>query len=237
MKLDDFTVVVPTRNEIRNLPAFLDSLPDAIPLIVVDDSDDATPDVVEFLRPERSLVLRYPGSVTQARQWGAEAAATPWLIFTDADVVFAPDYFDRLLTWRGYDALYGPKLSADEFIYYYRWFGWGQRVAHTLGVPAASGSNLLLKRQVFEAVGGFDLALTCNEDSELAWRIKRQGHRIGFAASLVVYARDHRRLHRGVMRKTLHSIVRCTLLYLNLLPSRLRSHDWGYWPSSEGRDG
>jgi GT2 family glycosyltransferase len=168
--------------------------------------------------------------VTQARQWGAELAASAWLLFTDADVIFAPDYFERLPAYySAYDALYGPKLSTDEFVRYYRWFAQGQRLSQALGIPAASGSNLLVRRQVFEDVGGFDLELTCNEDSELPWRIKRRGYRVGFAPDLVVYARDHRRLHQGVARKTLHSVTRSLLLYLNLVPSRWRKHDWGYW--------
>jgi GT2 family glycosyltransferase len=204
-------------------------LPPGVQLIVVDASQDATPELVQTLRPHNTLLLRCASTVTQARQWGAEAAETTWLLFTDADVIFPPDYFERLRGYRGYDALYGPKLSTDEFRSYYRWFAQGQRLAHALGMPAASGSNLLVKRQVLRDIGGFDLELTCNEDSELAWRVKRRGYRVDFAPDLVVYARDHRRLHRGVARKTLHSWVRCALLYFNLMPSRWREHDWGYW--------
>jgi GT2 family glycosyltransferase len=223
------SVIVPTRNEAHNVPAFLASLPPGVQLIVVDASQDATPELIQTLRPHNTLLLRYASTVTQGRQWGAEAAETTWLLFTDADVIFPPDYFERLRGYRGYDALYGPKLSTDEFRSYYRWFAQGQRLAHALGMPAASGSNLLVKRQVLKDIGGFDLELTCNEDSELAWRIKRRGYRVGFAPDLVVYARDHRRLHGGVARKTLHSWVRCALLYFNLMPSRWRKHDWGYW--------
>ncbi len=108
-------------------------------------------------------------------------------------------------------------------------------MAHWAGIPAASGSNLLLRRQVFTAVGGFDQTLTVNEDSEIAWRVKRRGYRVAFAPNLVVYARDQRRLARGHWRKTIHTLLRCTLLYTGLMPARWRSHDWGYWaPRAEG---
>jgi len=234
MHLKDLTVLVPTRNEADNIPAFLNSLPDEIKLIVVDASEDNTHEIIKILRPEHTRIFPCPGSVTGARQLGAENADTPWLLFTDADVIFAPDYFERLLKYEDYDALYGPKLSTDEFVRYYRWFGRGQHLSHILGIPAASGSNLLVRRDVFESVGGFDLELTCNEDSEIAWRIKRQGYHVGFGPDLHVYARDHRRLYQGVLRKTLHSMARCTLLFLNLLPSRWRRHDWGYWSSTRG---
>jgi glycosyltransferase involved in cell wall biosynthesis len=234
MELDELTIVLPTRNEEHNIPEFLSSLPASVSLIVVDASEDSTPDLITALRPYRTLVLRRPGTVTEARQIGADAAYTPWLLFTDADISFSPDYFGQLMKYRDYDALYGPKFSTTHFARYYRWFTYGQQLSHLVGIPAASGSNLLISRRVFKAVGGFDLRLACNEDSELAWHAKRSGYRVLFAPDLVVYARDHRRLHQGMVRKTLHSIIRCSLLYLNLMPTRWRGHDWGYWAHRRG---
>jgi glycosyltransferase involved in cell wall biosynthesis len=252
MKLADITVVVPTRNEQENILPFLRSLPPQISLIVVDDSQDNTPNLIESHRPARTLVLRRPGNISQARQVGCDCAQTRWLLFTDADVTFAPDYFERLTTdadvtatpnylerlirYRGYSVIYGPKLSLADFSAYYRWFTWGQHLSHRLGIPAASGSNLLIERYAFQAVGGFDLGLNCNEDSEIVWRIKRRGYRVLFDPGLIVYARDHRRLRAGLLRKTTHSVFRSLLLYLNLIPARWRHHDWGYWSHSRSID-
>jgi hypothetical protein len=42
---------------------------------------------------------------------------------------------------------------------------------------------------------------------------------------------DHRHLHKGAARKTLHSLARCALLYLNVMPDRWQESDWGYWSS------
>ena len=229
MDIEQITVIVPTKNEAHNILPFLQSLPGDVSLVVVDASEDATPELVEQTRPDRTLVLREPANVTEARQLGARAAQTEWLLFTDADVSFAPDYWTKLGAHGECDVLYGAKLSTGEFARYYRRFTWGQGLAHRLGIPAASGSNLLIRADTFWACGGFDLNLTCNEDSEIAWRIKRQGYDVCFAPELVVYERDHRRLYRGPMRKTLHSVTRCLLLYLGLLPENWRAHDWGYW--------
>ena len=229
MKLDDLTVVVPTRNEQNNILPFLRSLPVELPLIVVDDSQDATRDLIEQHRPRQTLILHQPCTVTEARQIGAEVAQTAWLLFTDADIVFPPNYFARLAHYRGYSAVYGPKLSTDEFVTYYRWFARGQHLCHKLGIPAATGSNLLVNRHTFSIIGGFDLQLSCNEDSELVWRVKRFGYSVFFDPDLVVYALDHRRLRYGLIRKTAHSVLRSFLLYYNLIPTRWRSHDWGYW--------
>jgi glycosyltransferase involved in cell wall biosynthesis len=225
----DLTIVLPTRNEATNIHAFLASLPETLRLIVVDASTDETPELIRAGRPALTTVLRHPGNVAEARQAGAEAARTPWLLFTDADVIFPTRYFERLLRHTGCDALYGAKLSRDAYGWYYRAFTRGQQVAHALGIAAVSGSNLLVNAAAFQAVGGFDCELSCNEDSELGWRLQRRGFRVRYDSQLAVFARDHRRLRRGVIAKTVHSLTRCSLLYLGLLPERWRRQDWGYW--------
>ena len=229
MHLSEVTLILATRDEAHNIGTFLGSIPPQIRLIVVDASRDKTPDLIEHLRPVNSLVLREPGSVTQARQRGAGVAITPWLLFSDADIVFPPGYFERLCSLTGEAVCYGPKLSRDRYRHYYRWVAAGQSLCQVCGIPAASGSNLLVPRAVFSAIGGFDLTLNCNEDSEFVWRIKRAGYQVRYLRDLVVYATDHRRIERGRTRKTLHSLARCTLLYTNLMPQKLRSLDWGYW--------
>ena len=239
MRLDQVTVVVPTRNEETNIVTFCQSLPVEVWLIVVDASDDDTASLIRRCRPARTRVVCEPSNVVEARQIGARLAETEWLLFTDADVIFAPDYGERLAACESgssrCDVLYGIKLSRDRYQAYYRRFSWGQGMSHRLGIPAASGSNLLIRRDVFWASGGFDLELSVNEDSEIAWRLKRERYGVCFDPELVVYARDHRRLDQGTLRKTLHSTARCLLLYSGLMPKHWRSRDWGYW--SRGRGG
>jgi glycosyltransferase involved in cell wall biosynthesis len=229
MRQPDLTVIVPTRNEARNIAAFLASLPPQIALIVVDASTDDTAEIISRTRPEHTHLIRTHCTIPVARQIGAEAARTSWLLFTDADVVFPPGYFERMEANLAGDCFYGSKLSRDRFIRYYRWFSYGQQLCHLCGFPAATGSNLAVRRKVLFDVGGFDPELVCNEDSDLAWRIRRAGYRVRFSSDMPVYAIDHRRLERGRMRKTLHSLARCLLLYTGLAPSRWRTGDWGYW--------
>lgn len=229
IELDDITVVLPTRNESKNIGRFLKSLPENIKLILIDASDDSTADIVKSTRPHYTTIIRHRGTVTEARSLGVEMATTSWLIFTDADVVFSERYFINLVNLEDCDLIYGPKLSLDYYTNYYKWFAYGQYLIHLLGVPAASGSNLVVSRQAYEKAGGFDLELTCNEDSELAWRVRRTGFKTNFLFNLVVYAHDHKRLQKGLIRKTLHSITRCAALYFDVLPSKWRNYDWGYW--------
>ncbi len=135
MRIEEITLVVPTRNEERNIGAFLASLPEILPVIVVDASEDRTPEIVAASGRPCCTLVGHPGNVSVARQVGARRATTPWLLFTDADVEFSPGYFERLGRHSGSDVLYGPKLSRDSFRRYYG----GIAIAQDLAAPGRAG--------------------------------------------------------------------------------------------------
>jgi glycosyltransferase involved in cell wall biosynthesis len=228
MRLTDLTIVLPTKNEAHNIDRFLDAVPDAVALVVVDASDDDTLEHIAARRPDARIV-RKTGTIALARQLGSTVAVTDWLLFTDADVEFADDYFERLRHLEPGDVLFGPKLSHGPFAAHYRRMCLGQRWLARLGIPAATGSNLLVRAEALRAVGGFDVELPCNEDSEVVWRLEAAGYQTRFHERLCVYAFDHRRLEAGSHVKAWHSALRCALLYTGVLPRRWRQHDWGYW--------
>lgn len=227
----DVTVIVPTKNEVANIERFLASIPDDIALIVVDSSDDGTPELIAERRPS-AQVIRARTNIPIARQIGSDAAATPWLLFADADVVFAPSYFVQLT---GLDVavdtggVVGTKSTIDGFDRYHRWFVRGQRLLSWLGIPAASGSNMLVRAEALDEVGGFDPALSVNEDTELMFRIARSRYSVAFARDLTVLSFDHRRLEAGLVRKIGHGAIRNTALYFGLFGDTVRRSDWGYW--------
>jgi len=227
--LDDLTVIVPTKNESQNIKSFLRSLPSQIPLVVVDSSDDDTRNIVADCRRENTLIIQEYCNISRARQIGAETAQTSWLLFTDADVVFPESYFRREIVPGGAGVVYGPKLSRDAYVRYYKLMARGQQLSQRFGIPAATGSNMIVLKRALVEAGGFDIELPCNEDSELAWRIARLGYPTLFDLHLCVYAMDHRRLEKGKVIKTQHSVLRCILMYLGLMPDRWRYRDWGYW--------
>jgi glycosyltransferase involved in cell wall biosynthesis len=150
---DELTVILPTRNEAHNIHNFLKSLPENINLIVIDASEDPTQDIVNSLRPDYTELIRHPATVTEARRIGADAEKTPWLLFTDADIVFSAEYFRNISEVEEYDVIYGLKLSSDRYRAYYKWFSTGQRPLHILGIPAASGSNCIINKEAYDATG------------------------------------------------------------------------------------
>jgi len=227
------SVIVPTKNETRNIPFLLASLPREVQLVVCDASTDGTAALVEGLRPANTLILDTRGTIAEARQQGASASTGDLLVFSDADVEFDASYFDRLADSAGWDGVCGAKLSRELFLRDYTTMLRAQQIVYRrFGIVAASGSNMAITREAFMTIGGFRPNLRCNEDTELFLRGGRRGLRLRFDGGLIVWARDHRRLYRGRIRKIAHSLVRNCLLYFmccrRTLPHLLED-DWGYW--------
>lgn len=233
MRLDQLTVVVPTKNEAANVGPFLDSLDPRVALVVVDASTDDTREIIRAARSERTTIIEDEGTIPEARQLGLEAAETEWVLFTDADMSFGDDYWAE---WEALDlgskvgAVQGAKLSADDaYRTYYRLFSFGIRFLSWLTVPGGSGSNMLFRRRALLEAGGFDPALTANEDIYALWSVRRAGWRVPYAGGLKVYERDHRRLDQGRFKKTLHGWIRPLMLFTGLGDDRVRQSSWGYW--------
>ena len=236
MRLDQLTVIVPTKDEAANIGPFLDSLHPEVGLVVVDASTDDTRELIAQARPG-AVVIQDDGSIPEARQIGLEAARTEWVLFTDADMSFGGDYWSAwqaLALGPDVGAVQGAKLSADAaFRTYYRLFSLGIRVMSWLTVPAGSGSNMLFRRRALLEAGGFDPALTANEDIYALWSVRRSGWRVPFVGSLKVYERDHRRLEQGRLRKTIHGWIRPLMLMTGWGDDRVRQSSWGYWKDDE----
>jgi GT2 family glycosyltransferase len=185
-------------------------------VIVVDDgaTDERTlqaldqlPDGVELLRQENA-------GVSAARNAGAAAVHTPYLLMLDADDRLRPGALATLRAPLEAEPSLGFAYGDAEF------FGaWSGRLAfpdydpyrllHRSIVTATS----LMRREVFEAVGGFDAALPGYEDWDLylgaleqGWRGRRVpevvlGYRRHESSRLAGDRGDYRRRYRAIRAK------------------------------------
>ncbi len=202
------SIIVPARNEERNLPILLPSLlaqtypHDRYEVIVVDDqSTDATPAILAeaAARDPRLHVLQgaplpegwkgKPYAMTQ----GAAAAHGDWLLFTDADTVHHPAALVSAIAdayANGAD-LYtiNPHLimggTAERLIMPIAALGitvtYSPKEVNDPNSPIAiaNGQFILVRRAVYDAVGGIAAVRSeIAEDQAFGKLVKHQGYRL-----------------------------------------------------------
>ena len=211
----EVSVIVPARNEAPCLGECLRSLVAqesvSYEIIVVDDhSTDATREIaasfpVQVVAAD-PLPAGWSGKCNAA--WsGAKIAKGKWLLFTDADTKHAPNSLATgLLEARECDAgllSYSPKQEVHSLaeralmpvIFAELAKNYRPKDVSDPASPAAAanGQYLLIRREVYDAVGGHAaVAGAILEDVELARRVKRAGYRLQFRLADVVSARMYR---------------------------------------------
>lgn len=164
-------------------------------LVVDDGSIDRTGEVLERFEKVKVLCLEH-GGLSRARNAGAAAARGEIFAFTDDDC--QPDQnWLRWLAWRfvdeGIAAAGGPNLAP-------RAEGAGEAVsAAAPGAPThvmlddleaehLPGCHLAVRREAFEAIGGFDDRFwTAGDDVDFCWRLREAGYRLGFSGASFVW--------------------------------------------------
>jgi GT2 family glycosyltransferase len=232
MDINDITVIIPTKDEAKNIVSFLESLPAEIALIIVDSGTDRTAESTLKFKPQKTKVISEVCNIPQARQLGADTAATEWLLFSDADMAFDSQYFKNLQNMQ-FDnktgAVMGGKHSKKKFRWYYNIYTFSIMFLAWFKIPIGSGSNMLIRKEALQSVGGFDLALSHSEDNDILWRIHKAGWKVVFKKSLRVYETDHRRLEKGIFKKFSHGTLRAFFLITGFNREKVRKSDWGYW--------
>jgi glycosyltransferase involved in cell wall biosynthesis len=205
------SVVVACRNEEANVRRALSSLlaqdyPD-LEIVAVDDrSEDATGAILrELAGANRALTVARvdalpPGWLgkTHAMQVGAGAASGDWILFTDADVLFAPGALRRAVAWVDGEGL-GHGVAIPHFIApgfleraFVALFGLVVLIvfrADDLRRPGSRahigvGAFNLVRRDAYRAIGGHErLRMEVVDDLKLGLVLRRSGVRQGCADS------------------------------------------------------
>jgi len=201
------SVVVPACNEARGIEAALGSLlaqdyPDLQIVLIDDRSTDGTGEIADALAASdsrlsvvhvRELPAGWLGKV-HALQRGVERACGDWILFTDADIQFAPQALRRAVAWAEAERLDHvavlPELAPPSlwvsavltaslrglFAFLRPWEVNDPDSPKSIGVGAFN----LVRRAAFERTPGFEwLRLEVADDLGLGLMLKRSGARPG----------------------------------------------------------
>ena len=126
-------------------------------------------------------------SPSHARNAGAERAGRDWVLFLDADCRAPADLLERFFADAVGDdvgALAGAVVPAPGGSALAVRYGAAKsfldqdaHLAHGY-MPRAAAANLLVRREAFEAVGGFYEGVRAGEDTDFSWRLQRAGWRL-----------------------------------------------------------
>jgi glycosyltransferase involved in cell wall biosynthesis len=201
-----FSVVVPTYSRPRQLGACLTALaassyPRELFEVVVVNDGGAPPDecVASFRdRLDVRLISQEHAGPAIARNTGAANAAGTFLAFTDDDCMPAPGWLraldarlaaepDRLVGGRIVNSLSENVYSeASQLLVQYLYEYFADRRS---GPRFFSSSNLALRADLFQAIGGFDrgFVLSAGEDREICDRWQQGGRELSYEADALVY--------------------------------------------------
>lgn len=185
----DVTTIIAVLNAVRHLPAAIASVvgqrPRPADVIVIDGgSVDGSREVCAGV-PGTRLVAQRSRGLAAARNEAIDLVTTPWVAFCDADDTWTPwSLACRLQAIHaGTSAVIGmlvreaiPGIEVAP----------GQRVLLGQRRPGLTPGALLVRRELFVTIGGFDETLSIGADSEWFSRLAQSGHALKTVPQVVL---------------------------------------------------
>jgi GT2 family glycosyltransferase len=209
------TIVIPNYNGLDDLPRLLTSLrseADGAPpqeIVLVDNASmDRSVDYIRHAFPEVRVIQNATNEgFGAAANLGARAATGEYLVFLNPDVDVAPGWLQPLvaaLNAHPEVALVTPKILLMQDPERINACGidihcTGLALCRGMGQDAAafaqeetvgaiSGAAFMVRRRLFEALGGFDPSFFLYmEDTDLSWRARLAGYETLFVPASIVY--------------------------------------------------
>jgi glycosyltransferase involved in cell wall biosynthesis len=200
------TIVIPTKNEERHLPRLLKSIKEQsvepLEIILADaNSADRTLEIAK----EYGVKIVEGGSPSEGRNRGAELATGDVIIFMDADTYFIEDNdlidIYNKFKQQNYDIASCYFKSDDKtkatqgLLNFLKWFGTRR---YNKILKWDFGAFLIVKKDPFQRVNGFDERVQVMEDVSIIRKFNRLGYsqglirrRIGITLSLKKREKNH----------------------------------------------
>ncbi len=174
------SVVIPVLNGRGHIARSIESVRGpAAELVIVDDgSTDGTTAYVEKTWRDVIVVRQNRRGPSAARNAGARAASRDWITFIDSDDRALPDWTAALSSDGNFGVItVGARLVIGESVRRIEasWIAASSEGARGTFLPG----TFAIRRDIFEAVGGFDESLWWGENTELGWRLRDECDRRG----------------------------------------------------------
>ena len=206
------SVIIPVRNRPEEIRTCLDSLKnldwpaEKMEIIVIDDhSDDHTPDVISAY-PVKLLSLQSNKQASFCRNMGARKAQGEVLAFIDSDCLADPLWLKELIpafkdnsvgaVGGLIDSYYEHKVleryeKSKSSLKVGTWFKRSGEGDPFFYVPSC---NLLVRKEPFFKVGGFEETLHVGEDVDLCWRLQDMGQAVEYRPQGTVFHKHRSRV-------------------------------------------
>lgn len=178
-----FSIIIPARNEERNIGRCLESIAAVdwpagqLEVLVVDNgSSDRTAEIAQGMGAQ--VLLRPGATVAGLRNFGASLSRGPILVFLDADCTVHPDWLQnacRHLPEQGISCFGSPPVVPPESTWVQRAWFHIRRKKGCFDTDWLESMNMFVRSDAFAEVGGFDEDLVTCEDYDLSLRLRRFG--------------------------------------------------------------
>jgi len=181
-----FSIVIPTLNEEKFLPKLLKDFSNQtnkeFEIVVADGlSVDSTKDQAELFK--NKLIIKFISSkkknVAEQRNHGANFAKGRYLIFLDADARVSDGFIKKIKNFisKNKGLLFIPYLSPEKKDEQYKLLFDIDNIlvefSAYLNRKFSLGGSMIIEKNLFKIVGGFDKKLFIAEDHELIQRISK----------------------------------------------------------------
>ncbi len=242
MKQPFFSIIIPTLNEEKYLPNLLLALakqhsPNFEVIVVDGHSQDKTIAVAKRFGTgfKHFQLLESPQtSLPYQRNFGAKHARGEWFIFIDADSVVMPYFIERIsvfisnkspqffTTWSSSDS----DVTSDALLTLLN----NMLIEGSTMVrrPFSPGPLTIVKKSVFEYIGGYDEARSFGEDQDFSQRLWEKGIKLEILRE-TMYVLSLRRFRKQGTLKVLRIYMRglLTVLFTKRVPRSIPGYLMG----------
>ncbi|MBF4572940.1 glycosyltransferase family 2 protein [Herbiconiux sp. VKM Ac-1786] len=259
---DTVSCIIPTHGRPDFLKESVESVlsqsrPPIEVIVVSDDAEVRTREIVDSLAAESDVPIRYvdnsggPGGASSSRNAGARVASGSLLAFLDDDDLWETAYLEQsvaLLCSAGVDCVVSwlmmfrgelrvPGLTMNE----------GLQAKEVAAInPGFIGSNFVIKAEAFWKIGGFDDELRVINDGDFIYRYLQAGGTYRVNATYAVLQRKHSSGQltaatemraaglEAYVEKHRQTLSLADRRYMRLAINRIRYHAASSWPRKLG---